>query len=230
MNQFQLEMLKRGMVPGGAQGGRMAGSSLAGFLPTKVGMGATALGVGVPIGLAALGQLAQEENPGDPGGNLVRNVGGASGAVAGGLGGAALGAKVGTMIFPGAGSALGALVGGGLGATFGSGAGGGAGRGLAGSVYDLARGTPEDRAVRQAVRSTETLARSQLGLQQEAFPLQVQQAQLMQQIAQDNFNAQVAARARDTYQQALLGAATPMPGAYADPSFMQALAMAGRIG
>jgi hypothetical protein len=230
MNQFQLEMMKRGMMPGGAGGGRMAGASLAGFLPKQVGMGATALGVGLPIGLEVLGQLSREDNPGDPGGNLARNAGGAGGAVAGGLGGAALGAKVGTMIFPGAGSALGALVGGGLGAAFGSGAGGGAGRALVGSGYDAFRGTPEDRATQQAIRSNEAMARSQLGLAQEALPLETQRMEMARQFEQQRMNEMVMARARDTYQQALLGAASVPAGAYADPSFMQALAMAGRIG
>ncbi len=209
---------------------RMAGASLADLLPTKVGMGATALGVGLPIGLEVLGQLSREDNPGDPGGNLARNAGGAGGAVAGGLGGAALGAKVGTMIFPGAGSALGALVGGGLGAAFGSGAGGGAGRALVGSGYDAFRGTPEDRATQQAIRSNEAMARSQLGLAQEALPLETQRMEMARQFEQQRMNEMVMARARDTYQQALLGAASVPAGAYADPSFMQALATAGRIG
>jgi hypothetical protein len=166
-------------------------------------------------------QLSREDNPGDPQGNLARNAGGSAGAVAGGVTGGVLGGILGGPFAPIT-APLGAWAGSSLLAPV--------GRATAGSMADIMGGTPEDRAVQQTVRSAETLARSQMGLQQEAFPFQVQQAQLMQQIAQNNFNAEVAARARDTYQQALLGAATPVPGAFADPSFMQALAMAGRIG
>jgi hypothetical protein len=91
-------------------------------------------------------------------------------------------------------------------------------------------GTPEDRATQQAIRSNEAMARSQLGLAQEALPLETQRMEMARQFEQQRMNEMVMARARDTYQQALLGAASVPAGAYADPSFMQALAMAGRIG
>lgn len=181
--------------------------------------------IGLPIALEVFNQLGREDNPGDPGGNIARNLGGAGFALGGGLGGAALGARLGSIV-PGPGT----LIGAGLGAMVGSGALGGAGRALAGNVYDLARGTPEDRATRQTIRNNEAMVRSQMGLQQEAFPLQLQREQMLQQMEMDRFDAQVAARARDTYQQALLGAATAPGGAYADPMFMQSLAAAGRIG
>jgi hypothetical protein len=186
---------------------------------------AGAAGVGIPIGLEVLSQLSREDNPGDPGGNLARNLGGGGGAIGGGLAGAALGAKLGSIV-PGAGT----LIGAGLGAMVGSGAAGGAGRALVGAGYDAFRGTPEDRATQQAIRSNEAMARSQLGLAQEALPLETQRMEMARQFEQQRMNEMVMARARDTYQQALLGAASVPAGAYADPSFMQALAMAGRIG
>jgi hypothetical protein len=198
---------------GGLGGGAAKG---AGALGLGGALGAAA--IGAPVLLETLGQISREDNPGDPQGNLARNAGGAAGAIGGG----ALGAIGGGLLL--------GPIGAGLGAWAGSSLLGGAGRATAGSVFDMSRGTPEDRATRQAIRSNEAMARSQLGLQQEAFPIQMQQAQAMQQMEMERYNAQVLARARDTYQQALLGAASPVPGAYADPGFMQALAMAGRIG
>jgi hypothetical protein len=187
--------------------------------PGGLGLASRALGtaaIGAPIVMEALGQIGREDNPGDPQGNLARNVGGTAGAV--GLG------TVGAL----AGGAMGGPIGAGLGAWALSSLGGGAGRGLAGNLFDLSRGTPEDRATQQAIRSNEAMARSQLGLAQEALPLETQRLEMASQFAQQRMNAEVFARAMGTYQQALLGAAGVPAGAYADPGFMQALAMAGR--
>lgn len=195
------------------------GTRLGGFVPKGMGPASGALGaaaIGAPIVMEALGQIGREDNPGDPQGNLARNVGGTAGAV--GLG------TVGAL----AGGAVGGPIGAGLGAWALSSLGGGAGRGLAGNLFDLSRGTPEDRATQQAIRSNEAMARSQLGLAQEALPLETQRLEMARQFEQQRMNEMVMARARDTYQQALLGAAGVPAGAYADPGFMQALAMAGR--
>jgi hypothetical protein len=191
------------------------GTRLGGFVPKGMGPASRALGtaaIGAPIVMEALGQIGREDNPGDPQGNLARNVGGTAGAV--GLG------TVGAL----AGGAMGGPIGAGLGAWALSSLGGGAGRGLAGNLFDLSRGTPEDRAI----RSNEAMARSLLGLAQEALPLETQRLEMARQFEQQRMNEMVMARARDTYQQALLGAAGVPAGAYADPGFMQALAMAGR--
>jgi hypothetical protein len=193
----------------GPQGGDGTGGM---GLPRALGTAA----IGAPIVMEALGQIGREDNPGDPQGNLARNVGGTAGAV--GLG------TVGAL----AGGAMGGPIGAGLGAWALSSLGGGAGRGLAGNLFDLSRGTPEDRATQQAIRSNEAMARSQLGLAQEALPLETQRLEMARQFEQQRMNEMVMARARDTYQQALLGAAGVPAGAYADPGFMQALAMAGR--
>ena len=197
---------------GGLGGGAAKGAAAKGLGV----MGAAA--VGAPIVLEAISQAGREDNPGDPRGNLARNAGGTAGAI--GIG--ALGALGGGLVAGPIGAGLGAWAASSLGA--------GAGRGLAGSLFAMSRGTPEDRATRQAIRSNEAMARSQLGLQQEAFPIQMQQAEAMQQMEMERYNAQVLARARDTYQQALLGAASSGAGAYADPGFMQALAATSRIG
>jgi hypothetical protein len=195
------------------------GTRLGGFVPKGMGPASRALGtaaIGAPIVMEALGQIGREDNPGDPQGNLARNVGGTAGAV--GLG------TVGAL----AGGAVGGPPGAAIGAWALSSLGGGAGRGLAGNLFDLSRGTPEDRATQQAIRSNEAMARSQLGLAQEALPLETQRLEMASQFAQQRMNAEVFARAMDTYRQALLGAAGVPAGAYADPGFMQALAMAGR--
>jgi hypothetical protein len=195
------------------------GTRLGGFVPKGMGPASGALGaaaIGAPIVMEALGQIGREDNPGDPQGNLARNVGGTAGAV--GLG------TVGAL----AGGAMGGPIGAGLGAWALSSLGGGAGRGLAGNLFDLSGGTPEDRATQQAIRSNEAMERSLLGLAQEALPLETQRLEMASQFAQQRMNAEVFARARDTYQQALRGAAGVPAGAYADPGFMQALAMAGR--
>jgi hypothetical protein len=68
-----------------------------------------------------------------------------------------------------------------------------------------------------------------MGLAEKGMPLQIQQMELAQQMERQRFNDMVLARARDTYQQSLLGSMPPV-GAYADPGFMQALGMASRIG
>ncbi len=212
---------------GGAQGGPLAAGPAAkgaGAATAAKGLGAVGLGTltagAVPVGLEVLSQMSREDNPGDPRGNLARNAGGAAGAVTGGVAGGSLGllggpfAPITVPLGAWAGSSLLAPV----------------GRATAGSIADIMGGTPEDRATQQAIRSNEAMARSQLGLAQEALPLETQRMEMARQFEQQHMNEMVMARARDTYQQALLGAASVPAGAYADPSFMQALAMAGRIG
>jgi len=194
------------------------GARVGGMVPKGLGGALGAAAIGAPVVMEVLGQVGREDVPGDPQSNLARNAGGSVGALGGGVAGAVLGGLLG-----------GGPIGAGIGAWALGSLGGGAGRGLAGNVFDASRGTPEDRATQQAIRNARAMARSQMGLAEEGMPLQIQQMELAQQMERQRFNDLVLARARDTYQQSLLGAMPPV-GAYADPGFMQALGMASRIG
>jgi phage tail tape-measure protein len=231
MNQFDLEALRRGIVTpavAGTQRTRMAGQSLGRFLPRAAGAG-MALGVGLPIGAEVLSQLSREDSPGDAQGNLVRNASGATGGLAGGLGGAMIGAKLGSVV-PVVGTAIGA----GLGAWAGSAGLGNAARGVAGQVFDASRGTPEDRALTQQLRSEGRIREAEIGYAQQAMPLVMQQQELQNAFLRQQLNDQAAVASRLGFQNSLLNAATgqsamPVP-LQLDPGFAASLANIGRIG
>jgi len=178
--------------------------------------GLRALGIGLtglPIALGAVDQLGRD--PGNSAGNLA----GAAGSVGGGIGGLLGGAKVGGMI----GGPYGAMIGGALGAFGGGELLGGAARGVTNAVTGLMN-DPLDREIRAAER----LARSQVGMQNEALlaSLPAMQALAAQQQQQQAEQADLALRTqlRSLYQQGMLGPSNAPVNGYATPGYGNAMA------
>ncbi len=108
----------------------------------------------------------------DPTESAGRNIAQASGSAAGGLGGGAGGAILGGILT--AGNPLGILVGSALGNALG----GTAGKGLATLAADVAEGSPEDRAIRNAQKQARAAAESEAERARILMPLQDQAAQV----------------------------------------------------
>jgi hypothetical protein len=166
---------------------------------------------GLPIAFSAVDELGKES------GNLAGNVAGAGGSMAGGLAGGLAGAKLG-----GLGGPWGAAIGFGLGSMAGSPLGAGLTRGAANAL----QGNTNDELGKQ-IRESERMARSQIGIQNEAIlaGLPAQQAQLALQVKQEQARMEMASRAHRQmlYQEAMLGPSQVPAGAYFDPSFTSAL-------
>jgi len=174
---------------------------------------------GLPIALGAIDELGAE--PDNPIGNLAGAGGSLAGGIGGGIGGGLIGAKIGAMgglaapVTVPLGFAVGSLLGGNLG--------GGASRGVANAVT----GIMNDPLSRQ-IRDAERLARSQIGMQNEAIlaSMPAMQALAAQQQSVEAERADLAARmhARTLYQQSMLGPSGVPVNAYANPSYGNALA------
>ena len=211
-NLMALQMMgQTGVVPNtltrtaGGPGFRDTLKGLMPRLPAGTGMWLA----GVPVAMEAVNQLNLDPD------NPVGNAAGFAGATGGGLGGMALGAKLGFL----GGGPIGAGIGGFLGATLG----GNTLRGGANMVNNFLQGSPQDRAI----RDTERMFRSQLGMGFEALPLQQAQSELAYSFQERAAREAQRLQAQQLYQQAALGSAMAPVGRYMDPNFMAAL---GQIG
>lgn len=108
----------------------------------------------------------------DPTESAGRNLAQAGGSAVGGLSGGAGGAFLGGVLT--AGNPLGILVGSAIGSVLG----GGAGKGLASFAADLAEGSPEDRAIRNAQKQARAAAESEAERARILMPIQDQAAQI----------------------------------------------------
>jgi hypothetical protein len=207
-------------VPGGAMVHVPRAAASPGFRAGLSGFannpGLRALGIGLtglPIALGAVDQLGRE--PDNPAGNLA----GAAGSVGGGIGGLLGGAKIGGLM----GGPYGAMIGGALGAFGGGELLGGAARGVTNAVTGLMN-DPLSRQIRDAER----LARSQVGMQNEALlaSLPAMQALAAQQRQQEAEQADLALRTqlRSLYQQGMLGPSNVPVNGYSTPGYGNALA------
>lgn len=126
--------------------------------------------------LAGLGSIltllsaASELN--DPTESAGRNLAQAGGSAVGGLSGGAGGAFLGGLLT--AGNPLGILVG----SAIGNALGGGAGKGLATFAADVAEGSPEDRAIRNAQKQARAAAEAEAERARILMPIQDQAAQV----------------------------------------------------
>lgn len=116
--------------------------------------------------LSAAGELN------DPNESAGRNIAQASGSAVGGLGGGAGGAILGGLLT--AGNPVGILVG----SAIGNALGGSAGKGLATFAADLAEGSPENRAIRNAQKQARAAAESEAERARILMPIQDQAAQI----------------------------------------------------
>jgi hypothetical protein len=196
--------------PAGGLGFR---SALGAFAQNRAALLGGALLAGVPLAMTAVEQLGREP------GNTAVNMSGTGGALAGGGAGAALGGLVGMR-----GGRWGMLAGAGLGGLAGGWAGGELGRGIGAGVQGITRGD----ATAQMIRQNERLARSQIGMQNEAalasIPVQEAMMALQQQQEQIATDRAIRAQRQMLYQQTMLGPSGVAPGAYMDPAFTQSLA------
>jgi len=132
----------------------------------KVRMGRVA-GLGSILTLLS---AASELN--DPTESAGRNIAQAGGSALGGIGGGTGGAILGGMLT--AGNPIGVLVG----SAIGNALGGATGKGLATFAADLAEGSPEDRAIRNAQKQARAAAQAEAERAQILMPLQDQAAQI----------------------------------------------------
>lgn len=116
--------------------------------------------------LSAAGELN------DPTESTGRNIAQAGGSAVGGLGGGAGGALIGGLLT--AGNPLGILVGSAIGNALGS----STGKGLASFAADLAEGSPEDRAIRNAQKQARAAAEAEAERARILMPIQDQAAQV----------------------------------------------------
>lgn len=188
--------------------------ALAGFMRSPGGRIGGTLLAGVPIALAAAGELSKD--PTNPGGNLA----GAAGAVGLGAVGAAAGGALGGTLLPVVGAPIGAALGGWIGSKLGAGG--------ARGGFDFVNGIVNDPDQREIGLNVK---RGQAAADVEAYKIDRLLPSLMAQSRAQNAALAEQARiannsyASNAFSQALFGAvANPRVGVYQDPSFSSALA------